>query len=52
MSAKVLVGFFKSVRIVSAFTDFRVDAFLRIVFMVIVAVLSLFLVSTSMMVQS
>ena len=49
----MLVGLFKPVRIVSAFTDFRVDAFLRIVvFMGIVAVLSLFLVSTSMLVQS
>ena len=42
----MLVGFFKPVRIVTAFTDFRVDALLRIVvFMVTV-------VSTSMLVQS
>ena len=47
----MLGGFFKPVRIVTAFTDFRVDAFLRIVvFMATVAVLSLFLVSTSMLV--
>ena len=49
----MLVGLLKPVRIASAFTDFRVVAFSRIVvFMVIVAVLALFLVSTSMLVQS